>query len=283
MDGAIPESYPLESIEQMRAMADDLRLRILQLLGHAPMTVTEIGKQLGVPANKTHYHVRELERVGLLRLVETREKGGILEKYYRAVARDFTIPSALLRGAGADEGLAITDEIAQSILRGLHRAARIALQQPDDARDSLSVGGSFLWLTRDEYREVMKGIEALLEPYTRPRDVPGTREHTFSLISYVTPPVDEEAETLPEEVTSSGKVRRRVIVTAGATGYSRSDLEHAVAAGERMDIHALGIVTFADDIPADVVERAVGRFRHRGKLFASPEVRAVLARKADSK
>lgn len=27
-----------------------------------------------------HYHVRELERVGLVQLVETREKGGILEK-----------------------------------------------------------------------------------------------------------------------------------------------------------------------------------------------------------
>jgi DNA-binding transcriptional ArsR family regulator len=275
----MPDVYPLENIEQMRAMADDLRLRVLQLLGHAPMTVTEIGKQLGVPANKTHYHVRELERVGLLRLVETREKGGVLEKYYRAVARDFTIPSALLRGAGADEGLALTDEIAQSILRGLHRAAHIALQQPDDARDSLSVGGSYLWLTRDEYREVMKSIAALLDPYTHPRDVPGAREHTFSMISYVTPPVGE-GEAPGDAPPPRAKARNRVLFTAGATGYSRADLEHAVAAGERMDLHALGLVTFADDISADLADRAIGRFRHRGRLIATPEVRAVLARKA---
>ena len=180
--------------------------------------------------------------------------------------------------------MAITDEIAQSLLRGLQRAARIALKQPDDARDSVSVGASYLWLTRDEYREVMKRVAEVLDPYAHPREVPGAREHTFSLIAFVTPPLTEEAGVRPEDtVPSTSKAKVRTLVTAGAVGYSRADLEHTVAAGEPMDIRALGMVTFADDIPAELADQAIQRFRHRGKLIASPEVRAVLARKEGRK
>jgi len=75
------ERYEIENIEQLRAIADVLRLRIIDILQKQPMTVTQLGEVLGLAPAKVHYHVRELERVGLLRLVETREKGGILEKY----------------------------------------------------------------------------------------------------------------------------------------------------------------------------------------------------------
>ncbi len=292
----LPEVYSLESIDQMRAMADNLRLRILQLLALTAMTVTELGKQLGVPANKTHYHVRELERVGLLRLVETREKSGILEKYYRAVARDFTIPTSLLQGTAADEGLALIDEFAHTMLGGLQRAARIAVHQPEETRDTLSLGASYLWLTRDEFREVNKGIASLLEPYAHPRDIPGAREHTFALIAYVTPPLTKEtAESSalarpPDSAASSAPgsaaptpKRRRVTVSAGAISFARADLERIAAANERLDLYVLGVCSFADDIPADLVDRAIGRFRHRGKLIASAAVRDILLRSEKGK
>ncbi len=279
----IPDQYQLESIEQMRAMADDLRLRILELLAHDAMTVTEVGRQLGVPTNKTHYHVRELERVGLVRQVETRERGGVLEKYFRAVARDFIVPSTLLRGTTDDEGLALVGNMLQSLVQGFQRAAGAALQQPEEARDALAVSAASLWLTRDEQREVMQRITALLDPYTHPRDVPGAREHTFALLAYVTPPA-EDADQPPRPPAPAAerpaKAKRRTVFVAGAAGYTRADLESAVAAGERLDINVLGACTFADDVPADLVDRAIVRFRHRGTLTATPEVRAVLARKA---
>ena len=70
------ESYEIENIEQLRAIADMLRLRIFEMLQQKPMTVTQLGEELGEAPAKVHYHVRELEKVGLLRLVETCEKGG---------------------------------------------------------------------------------------------------------------------------------------------------------------------------------------------------------------
>src|SRR5579871_3809131 len=108
-ENELPEVYDLTSIAQMRALADPRRVHIVDRLAHQALTVTQLAAQLGLPAPKVHYHVRELERVGLLRLVETREKGGILEKYYRAVARTITVPQALLRSVSPDEsGDAIT-------------------------------------------------------------------------------------------------------------------------------------------------------------------------------
>ena len=101
------ESYEIENIEQLRAIADMLRVRIIDLLLKQPMTVTQIGDELGEAPAKIHYHVRELEKAGLVRLVETREKGGILEKYYQPIAREFSVEKSLL-SAPPDEALSAT-------------------------------------------------------------------------------------------------------------------------------------------------------------------------------
>src|SRR5260221_14087956 len=105
------ENYEIETNEQLRAIADMRRARILELLRDQPMTVTQLGELMGEAPAKAHYHVRELERVGLLRLVQTREKGGILEKYYRAVAEDIQVPRSLLSSAPTDEALAALGKI----------------------------------------------------------------------------------------------------------------------------------------------------------------------------
>ena len=61
----IPAIYEAESLEQVRALADELRVRIFSLLAQEPMTVTQVGKALDIAPAKIHYHVRELlERSG---------------------------------------------------------------------------------------------------------------------------------------------------------------------------------------------------------------------------
>src|SRR5579872_3196257 len=129
MTDDLPEVYGLETIEQLRAIADALRIRIIELLSRQPMTVTQLGERLGIAPNKVHYHVRELERVGLVRLVETREKGSILEKYYRAVAKNFQVPDDLLNTSSPDELLAAVNEFIKVVNDGLLAAMRRETQQ----------------------------------------------------------------------------------------------------------------------------------------------------------
>src|SRR5712692_8758246 len=108
------ENYEIETNEQLRAIADMRRARILELLRDQPMTVTQLGELMGEAPAKIHYHVRELEKVGLLRLVETREKGGILEKYYQPIAREISVEKALL-SAPSDESQAMLRTLLDQI------------------------------------------------------------------------------------------------------------------------------------------------------------------------
>ena len=81
----------LEDDERIRAYVHPTRMSILALLGREPMTGTGLARALGVhPANLTR-HLRLLERTGLIRLVEKRDTGRNLEKYYRAAALAFEV------------------------------------------------------------------------------------------------------------------------------------------------------------------------------------------------
>lgn len=85
-------------LAQAKAMLHPLRSQILMQLARAPATPSEVGRRIGIPANKAHYHVHVLEQAGLVELVETRQIGSITEKYYQAAAENFHLPSSLFDG-----------------------------------------------------------------------------------------------------------------------------------------------------------------------------------------
>jgi DNA-binding transcriptional ArsR family regulator len=290
----LPEVYHLETIEQVRALADELRLRITDLLSKQPMTVKQIGTTLKVSSGKVHYHVRELERVGLLKLVETREKRGILEKYYRTVAWSLNVPETLLSRL-PDETFAQVSQFLQILAQGFTRVMAHAVRtQQFEGEDAvaLSLGAAQIWVTNDELKDLLRQMRDLFKAYRAPRGVLGEREVTFAHVVYDATLADAghdfsttASAPAPERSTPSSDANPRArqgtrnVFTAGATEYSRDQLEQIVARGQTLDINALGYCRFADDIPAALVEQAIGSFRCRGVLSASPEVRAVLKRK----
>lgn len=72
-----------------------LRLRILEALGE-PASASILAGPLGVPRQHVNYHLRELEKAGLVQFVEERRKGNCVERMYRSSARSYVIsPSAL--------------------------------------------------------------------------------------------------------------------------------------------------------------------------------------------
>ncbi|NLT94503.1 MAG: helix-turn-helix transcriptional regulator [Clostridia bacterium] len=85
------ENLILQDLEKIKSVADPLRVKILKILIERQATVKQVADLLGHSSAKMHYHVKELEKQGLIQLVETIEKGGILEKYYRAVAKSYDI------------------------------------------------------------------------------------------------------------------------------------------------------------------------------------------------
>jgi Arc/MetJ-type ribon-helix-helix transcriptional regulator len=70
-------------------------------------------------------------------------------------------------------------------------------------------------------------------------------------------------------------VRKRFVV--GQHRYSRKELEQVVAAGEKLDVHVLGLAVIEDDVPAELASAAIATIQVLGAFIASPAVRQVLA------
>lgn len=87
---AVRDTLTISTVEQIQALGHPVRQHVLRLLTREPMTNKQMATRIGIPPGKLHFHVRELERAGLIELVEERPKGGVIEKYYRAVAHNFT-------------------------------------------------------------------------------------------------------------------------------------------------------------------------------------------------
>jgi len=80
---------------------DPLRLRILETL-REPDSAAGVARRLGLPRQRVGYHVKELERGGLLRHVEDRRRGNCVERVVRATARHYLVSPAAMGGVGAD-------------------------------------------------------------------------------------------------------------------------------------------------------------------------------------
>jgi len=265
------EHYEIENIEQLRAIADMLRLRIIELLQSKQMTVTQLGEELGEAPAKVHYHVRELEKVGLLRLVETREKGGILEKYYQPVAREISVEKSLL-SAPPDEALAMTGTVLNQIKDGFQRAFRLALEQKD-MKPRMTLGFTRMYVTAEEQEQLCKQIMELIKPYENRRGVEGELEVQSSLVIY--PQLG--ATTASSQITPPST---ESIQFVGVVDYSRADLEQLLAEDKRLHINIVGICRIADDVDADLADHAIEYFHIVGKLIASNAVREVLIAKS---
>lgn len=74
------------SLDQLRALAHPLRLRMLELFAEGPRTTKQVAQELGEPPTKLYHHANALERVGLLRLAKTQQNRGAIEKWYEAAS-----------------------------------------------------------------------------------------------------------------------------------------------------------------------------------------------------
>jgi DNA-binding transcriptional ArsR family regulator len=82
-------------------LLDPLRLRLLEQLAE-PNSAAGLARRLRLPRQKLNYHLRELEKAGLVKLVEERRKGNCIERVVRATAIPYVIDPAALGKLGAD-------------------------------------------------------------------------------------------------------------------------------------------------------------------------------------
>lgn len=142
--------------EELRAVANPLRLRILRLCLHEELTNKELAERLGKDPGSLHHHVRLLVDTGFLEPTGVRTSAsGALEKPYKATGKSWTID---VGDGAARADLAMIDALRDEMLdvEGEALLSRLGLRLSDEAA-----------------AELRQRLEALLEEYARRDDPDG--------------------------------------------------------------------------------------------------------------
>src|SRR5580700_11035091 len=168
----------LADFQQVRALAQPLRLRILGLLVREPRTTKQVAELLGENHTKLYHHVQELERAKVIRLTETRQKRGTVEKYYQATAMLFrAAPSLLSPARTAAEKPSDVEAVMNAILDAA-RADVLAFAQKDGLQRGskkgliaarLLVKGSRVKALKAVRRQIVRSINALIVQASKER------------------------------------------------------------------------------------------------------------------
>ena len=107
----------LDSPERAAVVLDPLRIRILERL-REPGSAASVAAELELPRQRVGYHVKELEKAGLLQLVGEQRRGNCTERLLRASARHYLVAPQALGELGADAGSA-ADRFSSTYLLGV--------------------------------------------------------------------------------------------------------------------------------------------------------------------
>jgi DNA-binding transcriptional ArsR family regulator len=114
---------PIKSINDPRyvkAMSHPIRVRIMAILDERTATPNELSKLVGATLGTTAYHVRTLERLGLLKLVKETKVRGAVQHHYRARARPFVTKAGweaaapIAKQAAVSSTLSVMTDYAQA-------------------------------------------------------------------------------------------------------------------------------------------------------------------------
>lgn len=100
-----PQHGPMLGPEALKALAHPLRIRILDELSmYGPLTASGLGERLGESSGATSYHLRQLEKHGLVR--EVADRGTARERWWERRPGSISTPEPHEFPAGSAERLA---------------------------------------------------------------------------------------------------------------------------------------------------------------------------------
>jgi len=94
LDYEIQDVVVVSTTAQLKAVANDTRMHILNLLMERAATVTQLAVALERPKGTVGYHTKVLEDCGMIRVVRTNKVRAMTEKYYGRTGRTILFEKA---------------------------------------------------------------------------------------------------------------------------------------------------------------------------------------------
>jgi DNA-binding transcriptional ArsR family regulator len=171
-----------------RALGDPLRIRLFEALWHGPRSAKELSAEVGLLPDRLYYHLRQLERAGIVEVAEYRPlPSGKAERVYRRVEAE---PPG---DASSPEEVATFLESVLDVTRADITAASMA-KAAGEHREIVVAQGP-LWLTAEGVAEFLRVFQELHARFGSP-DPAGTQARALVAL------VDLEERPAP---SSSGR------------------------------------------------------------------------------
>jgi DNA-binding transcriptional ArsR family regulator len=156
----IQDVYYLETIEQLQAISDPIRYRMVIMMTK-PMTGAQLARALDMSRPRARYHLKLLEEVGVVKFVGEGMSHGITEKYYQVVGRMLNFSKLMpnyQEGIVADDmNVEVFSAISQFLAAMLDVSRESILKS--EAKESMSQGiwFDFASILKPEEIEYVKG------------------------------------------------------------------------------------------------------------------------------
>ncbi|MEK3734700.1 MULTISPECIES: winged helix-turn-helix domain-containing protein [Paenibacillus] len=178
------ETKELRTLEEVKIYSDPYRLQILQLMHkmNRPATVKEIADEIGDAPAKVHYHMKKLERIGMVSMVSTKEINGIIAKYYEPFAGMVQIKHATKEGHGEEPMIkelirSETNKLLSTIFNQNKEHFFKQMEQSEPSAGNMIT--STLYMTEEENKQFVLELDQLIEKYKRKRDEEDVHEYEF--------------------------------------------------------------------------------------------------------
>jgi predicted ArsR family transcriptional regulator len=158
------------NIGQLRALASPVRIEIVGVFQtHGPLAIRELAEKLGRPADGLYHHVRQLQKVGILRVAETRRAGKRDEAVFELTAERFGHTEQPKTSAMKHAIVQTAASALRLANREFRRAVLADKEEEDEGRTRAKLSRQRTWLADDDLAELhgmLEKIEAFLKRRT---------------------------------------------------------------------------------------------------------------------
>src|SRR5262245_43969825 len=174
----------IEDPGALRALAPPARLAVVDERSQAfERTSTELAEVTGLSPSAMSYHLRALERWGIVERGAPREDGR--ERPWRAAGRTLSLDPETASTAAVD---VVAGTTLQHLRDEFRRWALVEQKQGKTWREVAGISRSYLWLTEEEAAALNADLWAVMKKHTADRDAAhhpeGTRR-VFCLFAIV--------------------------------------------------------------------------------------------------
>lgn len=162
--------------EDITSLSSDLAQRIVAALAREPLYPAELAKRLRVHEQKVYYHIRNLEKAGIIAVVRKESKQGAVANYYAAVQPAFVIRFKDLEettklGQGRNESSFLEPFIENGQLNALIIVGSPDPHGPDKARSRDGYYGMDLALFLGTFLSYVPKVNVKLDTEVREQDL----------------------------------------------------------------------------------------------------------------